>query len=260
MLQRLLSHRTFTKLAHSSMSTQAQAKPIIELREYKLHPAHVKPYLTATVDAAEIRKSLVPLRLFTMPETGGVLNVPTHFYYYKGGFEERDACRARQSDTKEWVEYLKVARPCVLEQKSTIFVEAPLVQKFPEICGLIDVPSFSDDVSASDCIYEMRRYKLKLGYDTVPNMLKFYEDGLPSKLNSEGDPSTSLVTVLYSEVGVLNEVIEIWRHGGGNEAMNRSRFAARRAKEWRTAIGNIGEIALEFTSTIHKPQSFSPFK
>ena len=252
-----------TKLAQrvTPMSTKASAsvQPIIELREYKLHPAHVKPYLDATIASADVRKSLVPLRLFTLPETGGVLNVPTHFYYYKNGLEERDICRAEQGKSQAWLDYLKVARPCVQEQKSTIFVEAPLVQKFSEICGLAEIPSFSDD-SSSQCIYEMRRYKLKLGYDTVPNMLKHYEDGLPSKLSSSGDPSSSLVSILYSEVGLLNEVIEIWRHGHGTSAMNRSRFAAREAKEWRTAIGNIAELAVEFSTTIHKPLSFSPFK
>ena len=34
------------------------------------------------------------------------------------------------------------------------------------------------------------------------------------------DPNTSLCTVMYTEVGKLNEVIEIWRHScvGGMES------------------------------------------
>ena len=91
-------------------------------------------------------------------------------------------------------------------------------------------------------------------------MLRYYEHGLPSKLSSDLDPSTSLVSLLYSEVGILNEVIEIWKHGGGTEAMNKSRKASRGAKDWTEAIGNIAELAIEFSTVIHKPQSFSPYQ
>ena len=81
--------------------------------------------MAATTTSADLRKSLVPLRLFTVPETGGTLNVATHFYHYEGGFAERDKCRAAQGENLEWARYLGVARPCMIEQKSTVFVEAP---------------------------------------------------------------------------------------------------------------------------------------
>jgi len=68
------------------------------------------------------------------------------------------------------------------------------------------------------------------------------------------------VTVLSTEVGRLNEVMEIWRHGNGSTAMEISRHAARGAQEWRSAIASIADLALEFTSTIHKPTKFSPIR
>lgn len=136
-----------------------------------------------------------------------------------------------------------------------------LVKEMDEISGLGAAFPEINGESSTGSIYEIRRYKLKLGYDTVPNMLSIYKSGLPSKLTAEGtDPTTSLVTLLYSEVGLLNEVIEIWRHGGGTEAMNRSRNAARGAHEWRKAVGGIADLATEFASAIHKPTSFSPWK
>jgi hypothetical protein len=213
-----------------------------------------------TSDAADLRKSLVPLKLFSLPETGGQLHVATHAYYYAGGHAERDAARTKMGTSDAWKEYLGKCRPCMMAQQSNIFVEAPLVNTVEGVIGLANVMDGSTNAS-SDCILELRRYKLRLGYDTVPKFLSLYEGGLPSKLQADGtNITTSLVTVLYSDVGRLNELIEIWRHGDGTSAMEQSRKAARNAVEWRTAIAEIAGLAVEFTSTIHKPASFSPLK
>ena len=148
-----------------------------------------------------------------------------------------------------------------MRQKSAIFVEAPLVTRMDDIPGLT-TGNVEDALRTSDdCIYEFRRYQLKLGYDTVPKFLDMYEGGLPSKLEAEGtDPTTNLITLLYSECGPLNEVVEIWRHGDGTTAMDRSRVAARKATEWRNAIANIAGLAQTFTSTIHRPTEYSPLR
>jgi hypothetical protein len=205
-----------------------------------------------------LRQSLVPLRLFSLPETGGQLHVATHAYYYEGGHAERDAKRAAMVSNDDWKAYIGKCRPFADTQQSNIFVEAPLVATVPGVQGLANIPG---DLPGDNSILEIRRYKLKLGYDTVPKFLELYGAGLPSKLNAVGtDPTTQLVTLLYTEVGRLNEVIEIWRHGNGTSAMEQSRQAARGAQEWREAIGSIADLALEFTSTIHKPTAFSPIK
>ena len=248
------------------MSTSAVVTtPIVEIREYNLHPEHVVEYVKITTENSDLRKSLTPLRIFSMPETGGMLNVATHFYHFSGGFQERDERRKLMGENAEWKTYLKSVKPCMINQKSTIFVEAPFVATTDEVCGLNAVASKGEEIfgdqSNSDCIFEIRRYHLKLGYDTVPQFLKLYTNGLPSKLNAVGtDPTTSLVTLLYSEVGQLNEVVEVWRHGGGTSAMERSRVAARGATEWRESISKIAELANVFTNTIHKPLSFSPLR
>ena len=236
--------------------TTTTVTPVVELREYKLIPGHASTYINHTTDYAAVRHEHVPTRLFSLPETGGPLHVATHFYHYPGGYEERDAVRSQMPKDERWMSYLNLVRPCVDEQISQIFNEAPLVKDFG-LHGMANEASpgtSSDDGSGSLTSYEIRRYQLKLGYDTVPNFFKFYSAGLPSKLNASGtDPSTSLVTLLYNDTGNLNEVIEIWRHGEGTKAMQISREAARTATEWREAIGNIANIATNFRSTIHKP-------
>jgi hypothetical protein len=235
-------------------SSTAALQPIVELREYVLRPEHSTSYMQATADTSDLRKSLAPLRFFSLPETGGQLHVATHAYYYEGGHAERDAKRALMGANPDWKAYIGKCRPFADTQQSNIYVEAPLVSS--GVQGLANIP---DQQPGDNSILEIRRYKLKLGYDTVPKFLEFYGAGLPSKLNAAGtDPTTSLVTLMYTEVGRMNEVIEIWRHGNGTLAMEQSRVAARGAQEWRQAIASIADLAIEFTSTIHKPTGFSP--
>ncbi|CAB9501726.1 NIPSNAP [Seminavis robusta] len=234
--------------------------PIIELREYAVQPGHMEAYMEATIQSASLRTSLSPLRFFSVPETGGQLLVATHAYYYQGGHADRDATRAKMAQNPEWTAYLDTIFPYLDTAQSNIYVEAPLVSQIDGVVGLKSVPLPIDN-HPDNSILELRRYQLRLGYDTVPQFLQYYGDGLPSKLAAPGtDPSTSLVTLLYTEVGRLNEVIEIWRHGNGTHAMEQSRVAARSAQEWRTAIAKIADLAIQFTSTIHKPTSFSPLR
>jgi len=245
-------------VSSSSIPAVKSAQPVVELREYVLSPEHAASHMQKTADTIDLRKSLAPLRFFSLPDTGGQLNVLTHASYYAGGQAERDEKRAVMASHPDWKAYVAQCRPFVQSQSSLLFVEAPLVTRVDGVHGLAKVPSSQP---GKNSILEIRRYKLKLGYDTVPNFLELYGNGLPSKLTAEGtDPTTSLITLLYCEVGRLNEVIEIWRHGNGTEAMERSRSAARGAQEWRRAIEGIASLAIEFTSTIHKPAPFSPLK
>ena len=261
-----LAVKAFTRLFSNTVQKSLGAQPIVELREYDIPPEHAVSYMKSTTAAADLRKSLVPLRLFSLPETGGELNRATHAYYYGGGHDERDSKRGAMAQNDGWKAYLGECRPFMGLQRSNIFVEAPLVGSTEGVLGLEtnfgdDSDGSSNKLLGSNPVFEYRRYKLVLGYDTVPKFLNLYESGLPSKLKAEGtDPTTSLVTVMCGDVGRLNEVIEIWRHGDGIAAMERSRIAARSANEWRHAIAAIAPLAIEFTSTIHKPTGFSPLK
>lgn len=256
-------------LSAGPSSSQSQ-QPLIELLEHNVRPGHFNEYLKLTNDNAQLQRSLYPLRFFSFPDTGGQLLTATHAYCYEGGHTERDQLRNENRKNAAWAKYEDQALPLIDSCQSNIFVEASLVSEIPEVSGLSkegpgeleSASSFSgDQQDPGNCILELRRYHLKLGYDTVPKFLEFYEAGLPSKLRAPGNcPTTSLVTLLYSDVGRLNEVIEIWRHGNGTTAMEQSRAAARSAKEWRTAIANIAGLAIQFTTSIHRPTWFSPIK
>ena len=238
------------------------ASTLVELREYKLHPGLASAYVESFNDTCGRRRESYPLRTASLPEVGGPLNVVTHSYAWSG-HEERNAQRASLAATHEWRAHVAESSHSIAEQKSQLFVEPPLVQDFG-LHGFANGACPGSDESSTDAssaIYEVRRYQLKLGYTTVPRWLELYSKGLPSKLGAPGtDPTSSLVTVIYNEVGSLNEVIELWRHGGGTGAMETSRQAARGAQEWRQAIASIAELAITFQSTIHKPLACSPWK
>ncbi len=230
---------------------------IVELREYQVLPGKLNDFIHLTDSVAELR-NLLPSRLFSTPDTGGRLNNLHHFYYYNGGLEERESARTAVMKNNDWTKFVNDSRQHILQQTSSIYVEAPLIRTM-NLCGMqVLSPASAPD---SRVIYEVRKYRLKLGYNVVPKFLEIYGNGLPSKLSAPGtDPSTELCTVLSTEVGELNNVIEIWRHGGGASAMNTSRIAARNAFEWRVAINSIAELAIDFTSAIHKPLPLSNWK
>ena len=75
-----------------------------------------------------------------------------------------------------------------------------------------DVAEMSTLPPTSAVCYELRRYQLKLGYPTVPDFLKSYGEGLQDKLRADDSGASTLVTLLYNEVGPLNTVLELWRH------------------------------------------------
>jgi NIPSNAP len=257
--RRLLSTSVSSKTAVAASAN----RPIVELREYAIHPQHVADYRALTLQSSDLRMSLLPLRLFSLPETGGSLHTSTHAYYYAGGHAERDSKRLLASHNDAWQAYVASVLPAMASQSSSIWMEAHFSGAASQVIpyGLAATTTPSDNTAASSrSILEFRRYQLKLGYDTVPQFLTLYNTGLPSKLHAPGmPPSTSLVTVLYSDVGRLNQVLEIWRHDD-THAMDASRAAARQAQEWQRAIADIANLALDFTTVIHKPEPFSPIR
>jgi hypothetical protein len=239
--------------------------PVVEVREDKIYPHLVQQYLIHHNETSN--NNVVPkqphLRLHCLLDTGGILNQAIRIYAYPGGLEEREHLRHSVGSSKDMgcdPEELS-SKVYIIEQSSNIYAEAPLTTVSEGIRGLMKPPSDLDTQETNNAasIYEFRKYYLKLGYDTVPKFLSLYEAGLPSKLGAVGsDPTTSLITLLYTEVGQLNEVIEVWKHGGGVKAMEKSRVAARSAPEWRQAIKEIAELAVYFRSTIYIPLTSSP--
>ncbi|GMH72045.1 hypothetical protein TrLO_g6959 [Triparma laevis f. longispina] len=257
----LKSHRGFASSSSSPgiYGTYSSSSPgIYEYRHYQLYPASVNAYVAMATESSDLRKSLVPLRLFSLPETGGDLNIASHLYYYEGGMEERDAKRKVSGGSDRWKKFVADSRVHVLAQKSLIYTEAPssVLEAGDSKGGVWDGSSVT---SSPDVCYEIRKYQLGLGYDAVPDFLDVFSEGLQHKVKCQ-DEETQLATVMYSEVGRLNEVIEIWRHGNGVAGMAKSREMAREAPQWREAIKDMATKAEKFENVIVKPVGFSTWK
>ncbi len=114
--------------SYAADAAPVDAQPVVELREYTVHPQFLGDYLKVTDANADLRKSLLPLRLFGVPETGGALNVVRHFYYYAGGMAERKASRAAAMANKDWLAYVAQIRPHLSLQTSTIWIPATVAE------------------------------------------------------------------------------------------------------------------------------------
>ena len=278
----------------------SSSSPIVELRQYQLHPPPPPPRTSicsrdALPSDPSRKKNPLPLAFVGFPETGSIaLDTSVRLYHYSGGHAERlDGRSALAGGDTEISRYSGGGDDSrrVMRRSSEIFAEAPLVGDFEEITGLKywvdndggsgggggggDPPGVNTDEHPADggnsSIVELRKYQLKLGYDTVPEFLRIYAGALPSKLNADGThPTTELVTVLVSDVGSLNTVYEVWKHGGeivgrdtsfcGLRAMETSRRASRGAAEWRDGIARIAELATTFDTTILRPLGCSPLQ
>lgn len=216
-------------------------------------------YLTVTAANADLRKSLVPLRLFATTDTGGSLNVMSHFYDY-ASLEEREALRGTQAGNKDWQAYLSQSRPCCLLQKSTIWHEALFVGDIAEETGFTVESLGSSGADAKGTLYEIVRYKLKVGYDVASDFMSAHEKSIRLKQEAIAGTTTSqFCSVLLSEFGAKNEVIELWRHSS-MEGLLRMHEASRTNQTWKESIQRIAPITMEVTSTLTRPTAFSNWK
>merc|ERR1719253_1700883 len=97
---------------------------------------YANSYLQLTALSSALRKSLLPLRLFAVPETGGTLNIATHLYHWADGYAERNAGDAKCRASEEWKDYIKKVQPALVRQQSTIFMECPIVGSLDGVVGL----------------------------------------------------------------------------------------------------------------------------
>ena len=105
-------------------------------------------------------------------------------------------------------------------------------------CGLPGAAGFNTSEGGPNVAWELRKYQLVLGYTTMPRFLELYSEGLKDKLAADDSGASQLVSLLYSDNGSLNVVIELWRHESMQRAQD-SRVASRKAQKWKTAIGEI---------------------
>ena len=227
---------------------------LVEIRECHLKPSCAGAYLKMAEAIEPLRKQLMPLRLFAVSDTGGVLNTAFHFYCYPS-LQNREDVTKTMRESVSWTIFESDSNPFCDKQISNIYAEAPFVTK--EGYGGMGVERPGDNSSATPAaIYEIRRYQLVLGYETMPRFFDYYSSGLKSKLEVSQEAGSHFCTLLYNEVGSGNEVMELWRHKGVT-GMVQSRVLSRQSQPWKKAIAEIAPLAVSFSNMLLKPTSFS---
>jgi len=155
----------------------------------------------------------------------------------------------------------------MINQSSLIYLEATPTLQSSGLGGALqmeaavkdsEVPEESLQSSPTVC-YELRRYQLKLGYQTVPEFLAAYGEGLMDKMRADESGASTLVTLLYNDLGPLNTVIELWRHKSMQSSQD-SRVASRKALLWKKAVAKNAELGITFDNQFLRPAPFSPWQ
>eukprot|EP00887_Chlorella_sp_A99_P002796 scaffold6.g2796.t1 len=188
-----------------------------------------------------LRKELLPFLGMWMCDTGGVLNRVLHLYQY-GDFDHRDRCRSAAAASEEWQQqYLSHSRRAVAHQESTIFEPTAKVLQAAGAVALADFRPPPRAAAAPQPLYELRRFQLQAssadegvpGYDGLPLLQAAYKRGIGNKIAAIGSRG-QLVFFGHSEVGMLNQVIELWRFESAQADMPRRR--AERGTRWRREL------------------------
>lgn len=219
----------------------------------------MEQYLQVQTRSAEERRRLLPGWLgMWRTELGDDCHRITSLYHWES-YEQRDESLGSVVDSTQSARTLPLpaTRDKLSSSRAYVMVEAT---ETLQACGLGGALGFSASPRAEPRpAWELRTYRLHLGYSTVPKFLELYGDGLRDKLSADDSGASTLVTLLYSDVGPLNMVVELWRH----ESLERSlasRQASRAATKWRAAIGEIAAIAHTFDTQYIRPLSESPWQ
>ncbi|GAX80973.1 hypothetical protein CEUSTIGMA_g8408.t1 [Chlamydomonas eustigma] len=240
-----------------TFTTEAEELPLyprglVEIREYTLKPEGVGAYTQLAIEYAAVRKTLLPLLGIFSCDVGSSLHRITHMYHYKD-FDERDAVRAAAAKHPDWRKFIELSRPHVQFQENKVMLEAGPVYdalKLPH-CSLFQSPP--PDPKA---IYELRSYQMHPGHGVVPNLVEAFQSGLPAKIASY--PEGKLVFFGYSDVGMLNNVVELWRFPSAQSCI-RARQASRKVAAWGATMKAVTPNVLHFTSSFLRPLPFSPW-
>lgn len=203
------------------------------------------------------------IRMFTC-DVGACLHKVTHLYHYDN-LDQRDEMRAQCLRDPRFQQYIKLSRPHVQYQENRIMKEAAGIYealKMPHTQDFIPPPVPPSPASSSPSTlptYEWRSYQLKPGHTMVPELIKSFSKGLPDKIQADHPGNGVPVAFLYSDVGRLNQVIEVWRYPS-HQACVEAREAARKATVWRQALLEVGPSVEYFDTAFLRPVSFSPWQ
>ncbi|KAG2453692.1 hypothetical protein HYH02_001904 [Chlamydomonas schloesseri] len=195
-------------------------------------------------------------------DTGGNVSRVVHLYHFED-YRARDATRRAAATNADWQRYTDAARSCILTKESTILLQAPADVYAAAGIGCASafkaaVPSVSGGAAAGgpddQVVYELRNYRLRPGRNGVKALMAAFKTGLPSKLAADGVGQLALLA--HSDVGLLNQVFEVYRYPSAQhliESCERSRGAA----EWQEAKAKAYELCEQFHISFLHPTRFS---
>ena len=241
-----------------------------ELRRDQVIPSALHAYLDEHNQTADERRKLLPGWKGTWKtEVGGSVHQVHHLYQWDD-FDQRDRIREIAEDHPAWyadsdthvsdmdnVMPLPSLRQKLSASESVLMLEATDALHACGLPGAAGFPLRLNEHSAG-VAWEMRTYQLVLGYHTVPKFTELYAEGLRDKLAADDSGASELVTLLYSDCGPLNVVVELWRHESIQRAQE-SRAASRKAAKWKHAIGEIAKISTSFSTLYMRPLRASPW-
>ena len=241
-----------------------------ELRRDQVIPSALHDYLDEHNQTADERRKLLPgWKGIWKTEVGGSVHQVHHLYQWDN-YDQRDRIREIAEDHPAWyadsgthvsdmdnVMPLPSLRQKLSGSESVLMLEATDAL---HACGLPGAAGYSSRLKehSAGVAWEMRTYQLVLGYPAVPQFLELYTEGLRDKLAADDSGASELATLLYSDCGPLNVVVELWRHESIQRAQD-SRMASRKAVKWKQAIGEIAKISTSFSTLYMRPLRASPW-
>jgi len=249
--------RTFaSRTASAPRRPNLDVPGVYEIRTRVIQPSRLDDYIDVTTRAKAETTRLNPgfLAAF-VDDIGGNVNAVTEVSRYDD-YDARDrAMRAAREDAA-WRARDEATRAMTTSETTDIFLEARIAT---EAAGL-PVNDFvrraeaesTTTTTRGDGVFEWRRYQLELGYNPIPKLQELIARGLPSKLATDREKKAELVWMGFSDVGKLNQFVELWRYDSA-QAHIETRVAAREATEWRTAVNDIAPMVQMFDTRMMRP-------
>ena len=256
-----------TRAFASQTSPASPSSPgLFEMRTYVMKPEWREAYLHVAQRAlgptGVLRKFHRGFLGSWVTNIGGDLNEVVSLYHY-ADYDEREDTRRRMSRDSEWGGFDIETRPMIRSHKSEIFLPATKALESAGIPDALEHMKKMADTSRVGTrdpgVYELRTYQLELGYNPIPKLMEHMSAGLPSKLKSDTAGLGELAWMGYSDVGKLNQFVELWRYPSFQDHI-KVREAARGAGEWRECIGKIAPMVQMFDTRLVKPATFSPMQ
>ena len=233
-------------------------EPFVEVRRYRLDAGGSAEYLKRCAETAAVRAELCPgFRGFFTTELGGDVNEVWHLYAYDG-YDQRDATRKRMGADPRWAKFLADTKPALQAQHADVFLEAT---ELLDAAGARPggLAAFAPRNAAAAPVYELREYRLELGYNPIPKLREAFAKGLPSKVAADASGYGEPVFMGWSDVGELNRFVEVWRYQSCRHVLL-AREAARAAAEWRATVQAVAPMTKSFSTTLLRPAPFSPLQ